>query len=228
VNILYLVFSRLFYFLPLSVRKRIVMNQWSGKTGSEWHSFHYGDRKLQSKSEPVGWENRQQLFEYMLSTEAQSCKDPVFIDYGCGNGLFTSHIKAIFPDHFVFFGFDINKETIKSNRQRFPEIEFRSEHFYKDLSCYRTIFLYFGSTLAYLEFDEIKILLAPFIELEVPLFILATDTVKGEMPVFKSNRNNFAYNYNLECLMERLNLEVIFSTVDTNSYYIHQQIAGRF
>jgi hypothetical protein len=186
MNLYKLIKQRLFYILPLSIKQKIIRNQWSGDLGSDWHRFHYSDRK--TTGDPLGWENRKDVIEYMLNKEVLNHEKIAFIDYGCGNALFTQHIQSKSPDNYVFFGYDINDDIIESNKLRFSEIKFFSKDFYNELNGYDKIIIYFGSTLAYMEFNEIENVLLKFANVGASIFLIATDTIKGRMPVYRTNR----------------------------------------
>jgi hypothetical protein len=219
--------GKLFYLLPAVARRHIIKRRWSGSAGDQWHSYHLLERTDKESELPIGWEKRSDVLHFMVSYCSADDPKLVFIDYGCGNGLFTESIRKICPQSWFFRGFDINSRTIEGNSKRYPHIDFCDTDFEAGLEKYDRIVIYFGSTLAYLELMEIKRIINNLKSLNRDLVVIATDTVKGNVPHFKSPRNNFAYNYNLEKLFEKLELQLIFTKTFSASSYTYQQVAGQ-
>lgn len=221
-----LIIKKLFYLLPNIIKKYIIKRRWEGDYGDKWYQYHLETRD--TGLEPAGWENRKDVIEFVFKN-VKPINNNGFLDYGCGNGLFTNYIKVNYGKDIDMYGYDINKSIIKKNSVRFNQINFT---IYKDLegvsNIYDFFIIYFGSTMAYLDLVQIKLILEQISKKTKRLCVVITDTVKGEMPELISSRGNFAYNYNIESVLIQLGLEITFVKVKKVENYHYQQVAGIF
>ena len=216
----------LFYMMPRMLRVRFQKLLWGGLYGKNWHNFHEKTRCTQA-GVPKGWENRKACFDELFTLLKKRGGSVKLIDYGCGNGMFTGYIGSIIGDKDIVVGYDLNSEVIENNKKQHLNIEFTSENPFERLpSRLDTLVLYMGSTLAYIEMDEFNHILNEAQNYASKVYVVVSDTVKGNIPASYSNRGTFAYNYNLQWVFLRNEIDILFHQINDDGYYKFQQIVG--
>lgn len=219
------VLDRAYYNSPYALRKKLQFLRWASAE-RKWKA-----EGLKNNIQLAGFPKKRYLISSYISGIPH--EGSLVIDVGSGNGAYANYICSTYGHNVI--SYDIDKKGIHSLQEKnnLSNLCFTAnwDEVVKKAANYKTLIMYFGSTVAYLEVVQIANYIHSIKSGACEnLYVGATDTVKAIMPELRSDRGRMAYNYNLRSLWSELGIvELDYSLasekVESEIWY-YQQIIG--